>query len=313
MAEVYLGLGYYYYYCEQDYKKALEMFSNGLVIHSNNSDLYNAVAAILRRMEKLEESRDNFLHAYKLDPRSHLKLFDIAVTYGMMRQYDSADYYVNKSITLGPDFSLAHLYCAWMPIIKNGDIVEAERRLVKASKRTNLKSSKYYWWLLRTLKLEDEPMLNQFTPHSDSIAYFLYVTQSHRLNKNYDLEKIYGDSLFNLLESKIKSNPNDARFNVAMGLAQAALRNRDQALQFGGIAAELAKTYKEPLDAPFIVMDYVEILMIFEMYDEAIGYIEYLLSIPGFVSPAYFEADPLWKELFENEKFIEMINKSSVN
>lgn len=307
-AEGIQALGYYYYHCEQNFDKALAIFIDGLTVHKNNSDLYNAVAAIMRRQGKLKESRDNFMHSYKLDPRSHLKAFDIALTFGMMRQYDSSEYYANKSVALAPDYSLGHLYCVWLPIIKEGNITEAGNRLIKARQKTDLTSSKYYWWLLRILKIDKQPILSQITPGTDSIAYYLYLAQSYRLNKDNIKERIYADSVLKILEEKIKINPNDARFNSALGLAYAGIRDREKAMFYGQKALELAPTSKEAFDAPFLVMDFAEILLIIGEHEAAAKQLNFLKTIPGFVSQAYLEADPLWQNLFDEETFQELLN-----
>lgn len=300
-AESYLALGYYYYHCEQNYDTALTIFDRGLKDFPNNADLYNAVAAVQRRIGPLEESVKNFKKAFALDPRSHLKAMDIALTYGMLRQQDSATFYIEKSIELAPDYSLAHIYDAWLPIITNGDIKTAKEKIKQGLKVAELKESKYYWWLLRVIDPAQE-MVYEYkkTPGTDSLSYYLYMAQHNRLNHDHETEIIYADSALKKVEPKLKQNPSDAYLNMAAALAYAGLRNKEKAVQLGVRALELANVSREAMDAPFIVLDYAEVMLIFGEKETAFDQLKYLLSIPGFVTPVYFQTDPLWKPIFDD-------------
>jgi TolB-like protein/predicted Ser/Thr protein kinase len=66
-----LALGYYYYHCEGEYAQALEAFQLALVRCPNNAELYNAIAAVQRRIGPMEQAAVNFMRAAELDPRSH--------------------------------------------------------------------------------------------------------------------------------------------------------------------------------------------------------------------------------------------------
>lgn len=293
------ALGYYFYHCENNYDSALAIFSYGINKHLNSPDLYNAIAAVLRIRNEYEQSVTNFKHAFKLDPLSHLKAFDIALTYGMAGQYDSSAYYGQKALSLAPDFALGRLYMIWLPIIRNGDTKEATKRLVNARKITDLTSSKYYWWLLRTLDIDDKPHLNQMTPSTDSIAYYSYVMQYNRLRHNNNLERIYADSLLNLAKRRLKEYPDDARFNSAAGLAYAGLKNYDKALFYG---EKIIQSSKVSFDTPFLLLDYAEICLISGKKDVAQRILQQVQSISGFFSDNYFSSDPLWKDVFIHNK-----------
>ncbi len=48
-------------------------------------------------------------------------------------------------------------------------------------------------------------------------------------------------------------------------------------------------------------------------YDKALEQLEYLLSIPGFLSTKILEIDPRWAPLKNHPEFKNMIEKYSVN
>lgn len=303
----YLAMGYCFYHCEQNFDKALQLFNEGLTFSNNNGDLHNAVAAVQRRQGKFVESNISFKRSLKLDPRSHLKALDIGFTSAILHQYDSADFYAKKSIGLNKDYSLAHIFKAWLPILSQSDIQEAENLLEQSLKQTDLTSSKYYWWLLRIIGDQTKLNFTQITPGTDSIAYYLFMVQRNRLKENSSDEKLYADSALQILKKKLADFPDDARYNSSIGLAYASLGEQEKSLEFGEKALELISKSKDAFDAPFLAMNCAEIFIILKDYDSAIEILKYLVSNPGLVSKSYIQIDPLWKSLLENESFKEFL------
>ena len=300
-------MGYCFYHCEQNFDKALQLFNEGLTFSNNNGDLHNAVAAVQRRQGKFVESNISFKRSLKLDPRSHLKALDIGFTSAILHQYDSADFYAKKSIGLNKDYSLAHIFKAWLPILSQSDIQEAENLLEQSLKQTDLTSSKYYWWLLRIIGDQTKLNFTQITPGTDSIAYYLFMVQRNRLKENSSDEKLYADSALQILKKKLADFPDDARYNSSIGLAYASLGEQEKSLEFGEKALELISKSKDAFDAPFLAMNCAEIFIILKDYDSAIEILKYLVSNPGLVSKSYIQIDPLWKSLLENESFKEFL------
>ncbi|UCD64666.1 MAG: protein kinase [Candidatus Zixiibacteriota bacterium] len=310
LLEGYLALGYCYYHCDLDYERALEQFNLGLTIEPS-ADLYNAVAAVQRRQGDLQQSVENFRNAFRLDPRSHLKAFDVGLSYGLMREYRLAEDYLDRSIALAPDYSLAYIYRAWLPVFREGNKAMAEQTLHSAAGRADLTKSKYYWFLLRILDADSTPRLPEITPGTDTIAYYLYCAQAYRLRGDTSRERLFADSARMVLEDKLENQPEDARFHSAMGLAYAGLRMKQPAIEHGTRALQLMPASREAFDAPFLVMNFAEMMMIFTEYDAAIEKLEFLLSIPGLFSAAYFKVDPLWRPLHNHPGFQKLLERSA--
>ena len=116
LPESHLAMGYYFYHCELDYQSALAEFETALKLQPNNADLLNAIAAVQRRQGKLEAAAESFKKALSLDPSSHLKAFDVGLTYGMMRDFSEADRWLDRTIALAPDWPLPYKYNAWLQI-----------------------------------------------------------------------------------------------------------------------------------------------------------------------------------------------------
>lgn len=307
----YEALGYCYYHCNLDYTRALEQFELGLQRDPNNSDLINAVAAVHRRQGNIEKASEEFIKALELDPRSHLKALDIALTYAMMRQYAQSKKYAEQAAILAPDDAFIQVFRTWLPIIHNGDVNAARGVFEKASTVTDLTQSKFYYWLLRFLYPDSNYAGLRITPASDTVAYLLFMSQSNRLKQNERLERDFADSARVILEKKLIQHPDDAKYLSSLALAWAGLRNERKSLANGDRALELLPTSSDAFDAPFLILNQAEILVIFGQYDAAIKQLEELQKNPGFTTPAFFRADPLWQPLHSHPGFQRLLENGN--
>ncbi len=311
LAEAHLAKGYVSYHCYLDYSAALREFDLALKGQPNNADLYNAIAAVQRRQGLLQQASQNFAKALELDPRSPLRAFDVGLTFGMMRQFTSADEYLDRAISLAPDWPLAYIYKAWLAIFENGDTAQADQVLASASGKADLSRSKYYWWLLRIIEPNTERQLTEVNLGSDTAAYYLQVAEINRLLGQRQAEAVFADSARRLLEPQLKYFPEDARVHSYLGLAYAGLRQKGKALMHGGKAVELIPTTREAFDAPFWIMNLAESEVIFGENDSAVKHLGILLSIPGFATSTYLKLDPIWKPLRGNPGFQQLIQPIS--
>lgn len=307
LSDGFLALGYCFYHCDRDYERALSQFDQGLLCDPNNAELHNAVGAVRRRQGEFQPAVGSFVRALALDPRSHLKAFDIALTFGMMRQYDSSAQYLERCVALAPDYALAHIYRAWLPIISSGDTEAARRAVADATSVTDLSSSKYYWWLLRIIHEDHETDDVVVTPATDTVAYYLFRAQHARLQDDRVRRILYADSAKAILERCLAAQPDDSRFLSSLGLAYASLGDSRRAVEYAVKAVQLLPSSREAFDAPFLLLNLAEVFVIVGDSDRAVEQLETVLSIPGFASTSYLKADPLWVPLRTHPRFVRLL------
>jgi len=299
----YEALGYCYYHCDRNFIQALEQFEQGLRLDPGNSDLINAVAAVHRRQGDIEKAVIEFSKALELDPRSHLKALDVALTHAMMGQFVESEKYAEQAATLAPDDAFIQVFRTWLPIIHNGDVKAARRVFENASAVTDLTQSKFYYWLLRFLYPDSDYTGLNVTPASDTVAYLLFLSQTNRLKHNELLERVYADSARVILERKIMQRSDDPQFLSSLGLAWAGLHIKQRSLENATRALELLPPSSDAFDALFLTLNLAEVLVIFEQYEDAIKLLEELQKSSGLMSPAFFKMDPLWQPLHNHRRF----------
>jgi len=306
-----LALGYCYYHCDQDYEQALAEFQKILSEWPNNADLHSAVGAVLRRSpDRLAEATGQFRIAAELDPRSNLKAFDVGLAYGMARQYDSAAYFLERTIILQPDWDLPYIYKAWLLVFRDGDRAAAKAILKQASANTDLSRSRFYWWLSRIVEDDYDAVLATTRPGHDTAGYYLHVAQLNRLMGRTEKSRAYSDSARVLLEGLVERFPNDPRYISQLGLACAGLGENNRALQLGQQAVALLPTSRDAFDGLFLLVNLAETEVMVGANDLAVELLAYMMTLSGFVSAPYLRLDPLWNPLHGNPEFITLLEKN---
>jgi serine/threonine protein kinase/Flp pilus assembly protein TadD len=299
-----------YFYSVMKYDSAMTEFNIVRRSQPGNSDIYTAIAGVQRKQGDFHNAVNNYIRAFELDPLSYLKAFDIGLTYGLSRNFTEAEVYLDKAVSLAPDWPLPYIYKAWLAIFENGDRKKASSIITGAKDKTDLENSEYqeyYWWLSRIIDKDFSVTLDRIKPGSDTAAYYLYKTQIYRLMDKTELQQIYGDSARIMLEQKLKARPGEARFHSQLGLAYANLGFKDRAVAEGMMGVNLAPSSREAFYAQFLVTNLAEIYVILGQYDSAVEQLEMLLTMPGFASVPYLRIDPIWNPLHDNPGFMELI------
>ncbi len=311
LPEGHYALGMYYYSAAM-YDSAMMEFDMVLKNQPGNSEVYAAIAGVQRRLGDFNNAVNNYVKAFDLDPLSYLKAFDIGLTYGLSRNFTEAVVYLDKAISLAPDWPLPYIYKAWLAIFSEGDRRRASEIIENAKDKSDLERSEYqeyYWWLSRIIDDDLRITLDRIKPGSDTASYYLYKAQINRLTGETAEKEAYSDSARMILERKLQIRPDEARFHSQLGLAYANLNRYNEAVDEGMRGVKLAPISKEAFYAQFLVTNLAEIYVIIGDYDSAVEQLKILLSMPGFASVPYIRLDPLWKPLYDHPGFKELIKE----
>ncbi|MBL7111212.1 MAG: hypothetical protein ISS19_04650 [Bacteroidales bacterium] len=322
LVDTYVALGAYYYWGFLDYSEALKQFETALVISQNNIEGIYLMACVHRRMGNLQKAEEGLLSAFHKDPGSSRIAYNIAETYYLMGEYTKALKYIDIAINLSADFTRTYrhkidLYLKW-----EGNTKNARKTLEDASLMINPSSDPLFIEVMVALDIyegnfQDAIDLLNTTNFEAVQPQFYYYPKSLLIAMVYDLledtEKAhhYYDLSRIQLETKVLDYPDDSRFYSALGICYAGLGMKDKALQYGEKAVELLPVTKEAYRGVYREGDLARIYVMVGEYELALEKLDYLLSIPDVLSAKLLQLDPVWKPLWNQPGFNQLIDKYS--
>ncbi len=320
LSESHFALGLYHYFGKLDYDKALEQFAAAQKLQPSNIGVLSWIAAVQRRQGKFEQAVENIKKASELDPTGNYEA-QLANTYYTMRRYEEAEHLYNKSIEKQLDNPW---YYGWLSILYlrwQGDTVKAREVLDTASKRV---ASFDYTYLIQAsflVEMIDKNYQKAFEQLSltskeaiEEQFFFipkdlLYAQVYGCLNDRQSERKHYELAL-QLLQEKVKENPEDSRLHSALGIAYAGLDRKEEAIKAGKKGVELLPVSKEAWAGSYRVMDLAQIYAMVGEPDTAINQIKYLLTIPGELTISLLRIDPKWDPLRDHPRFQKLIERN---
>jgi serine/threonine-protein kinase len=317
LPEGHIALGYYWYWGHLDYERALEQFNAARARQPNNSDLLRSIGLVQRRQGNWNAALANMRAALDLDPRSNTKALDLGDTYFSVRDYATAERYLDRAITLEPERSLPYVFKCDLYIVWQGDTAKARAVLRQALEKIplgemastlvgpdNVSAS-----LLTTdpsfARLIDALTVDDFG--NDSVRYYQLKAESHYNRRNARLARVYGDSGRAVLETRLRREPDDANLRARLGLAYAMMGRKADAIHEGRRAAELLPISRDANSGPFRATSLARIYAMLGEPDAAIDVLVPLLSIPSYISVPELRAEPVWDPLRTHPRFRQLV------
>jgi non-specific serine/threonine protein kinase len=315
--EVRLAVGIYYFWVEKELERAHESFELAAKESPEIAEVLDAQAELFRHQGRWQEAVDHYQRACELSPRHPDHFVELAMTNWWLRRYPEAVALCDDAIALAPDQTWPYLtkvfnYWSW-----NAALDDTRSALEKVREGGDWVSYSWYWQRMFEgeyqeaieglhLAHEDWIKLKIGTwPRSLLVAYAQELLGEEQLARaNYEMAR-------SDLEKAVLSTPNDPRCHSSLGIASAALGERERAIREGKLAVEL---YPISMDAVYGLpyrIDLAHIYTILGEHDAALEELDELLSIPGWISVVWIETDPRWNALRENPGYRDLLDKYS--
>ena len=309
-----LAQAYFSYRCMEDYDAALEHLTAAARMAPNLAEVLEMRGLLLRRTGHLPEAIEELKKASALNPRTAGLVWTIAETYGALRDYERADAYFERAISLAPDEPFNYEQRALVRLSWTGNLKEARAILEDSPVRDSpqLQLATVYFDLyegkfkqaLARLSVKDREKLS-FADQArlTSVSVVALEQLDHRGASALAESSI---STLNLRMSQYSRHP---RYHAYMAMALAQLGHREEAL----VQAERA-VQQSRLDA-FSGPRFVEIQAMVDAtlgrHREAVALLRHLLSTSyrDPISTAKLRLDPVWNPLRGDPEFETLLRK----
>lgn len=314
LPEAHLALGFYHYYCERDYQRALDEFAIARKSLPNSADVYLAIGAIQRRQGKWAESSANMEKAASLSPRDAFLLVNLADNYRAVDDFEKADRLFDRAIEAAPNSVGARTGKAMLAADLKGDLSEIDKQLVQiqpgaASDAASTLSWAYLLMLQRKFH-EAMAILKQLpgdVRDNDKPKEYLEGTLYTFVNDKEHARSAFGRAR-SILEKAIQQGSDDASRHIMLGMVLAGLGEKDAAIAEGKRGVALLPEYKDALDGPKMTLMLAEIYAWTGENDAALELLERSLITPAGVTVSSLKLNPIWDPLRSDSRFQALID-----
>jgi serine/threonine-protein kinase len=313
LPEGHLALGFYHYYCERDYQRALDEFAIAKKSLPNSADVYLAIGAIQRRQGKWAESTRNMEKAASLSPRDAFLLINLADNYRAVDDFEKADRTFDRAIEIAPNSVSARTGKAMLAADLKGDLSEIDKQLEHippgaAADSEGMFGRAYLLTLQR--KFHDAMDLLKQSPGDGSDekpkeylegALYTFVNDKEQARSAFQRAR-------SIVEKAIQEGSDDAMHHMTLALVFAGLGEKEAAIAEGKLAVALLPESQDALDGPKMTLALAQIYAWTGENDSAFELLERSLVTPAGVTVSSLKLDPVWDPLRADARFQGLID-----
>ncbi len=318
--DTHFAAGYYHLWVERDTEDALKEFEAASRGKPDNDEAQSAKGELFRLRGDWGPALEAYRAASSLSPRDGSAVVDVAETLWWMRRYREADEACDRAIALAPDQ-------AWPYLTKVFNLWSWKGRGGIGQSRAALDflAKDHEWW--EWAWFHQEQMEGRFGEalermDKDPEGWIrIKIQAAPKVFLAAVLRKALGDAAAardgfekarRLIEPEVQANPDDARYHTSLGVALAGLGLKDEAVREGKRGVALLPVTKDAVYGISHVIDLAHIYVLLGETDKALAELEFLLSRPGWISVPWIRADPRWRPLLGDPRFVALAAKYPV-
>jgi TolB-like protein/class 3 adenylate cyclase/Tfp pilus assembly protein PilF len=318
--EAHLAQAVHFYNGYLDYDRARDELAIAVRTMPNNARIFEWRGYIDRRQGHWNDSARDFERAIELDPQNRDLLFQTAFTYICLHEYKRAREISDRGVDLESTNNYMRLLPGWIDFHEQADTEPWHATLEKivmedpASARDLTRGRFFVGLYRRDPSAADRALaaLGEGTLRGRSIGAIEFsraYAQGLAARMKGDIAGAHAAfSAARQQQDKIvRAEPNDGSQLCFLGLIDAGLGRKEEALREGRRAVELLPVTKDWLNGADILYFYAVICAWSGERDLAIEQLETLAKIPAGVSYGDIRLDPFWDPLRGDPRFEKIV------
>jgi TolB-like protein/Tfp pilus assembly protein PilF len=310
--EVHFARGWYFYQGLRDYNNAREELKLAQRTLPNNADIYSLSGSIDRRQGRWQQSTQELERAVELDPSNLFRLQQLGASYHVLRRYANEKTIYDRALAIAPEDKSIPVSRARIELDARGDTRPLRDTIAKLLKQDPKAVDEFPAGLLdQTLCDRDrEAAENAVSAISSGELVFFFRTPPafvEGLVARSFGDKARAESAFSRArveqEKIVREQPDYAAGVGILGLIDAALGRKDDAIREGERACQLTPMKQDVVDGAELMINLAMIYAWVREKDRAFEQFTTLSRIPSNLSYGLLKLHPQWDSLRNDPRF----------
>jgi len=317
LPEVHLAVAYHLYECYRSYQRASVQIAIAERALPNSPAALALRAYIDRRQGRWDDSIKALKMARTLDPRNPNIINNLEFNYLCLRRHRQAEEACNALLELEPEnpiFILQKAYCAFaesadltgyraaleqLPSPMKNDIGFASQRIFYAALARDWTTAQE---ILRTDQSEDLSFLHETIVPRGCVEIWLAKVRG---DQPMTEPRFY--ALREQLERRVEADLNNPSLLSALGVVDAALGRKEDALRETSRAVEMLPISEDAMDGPALVFNLAIAYAWTGEPDLAIGQLKIAVETPGGIDFGELKLNPALDSLRDDPRFARLL------
>jgi TolB-like protein/class 3 adenylate cyclase/Tfp pilus assembly protein PilF len=315
--ETHLARAQNLYWGYLDYDGALAEVEVAHQTLPNDSRTFELKGLIERRQGHWQESTRNLERAIDLDPRNFFTLQQIAISYGVLRRYDEQKSVLGRALTIEPNDVDTKVALASIEFHSKADTRPLHQTIdsVRATNPAAVPSIADAWLSCALAERDVAAAKNALNAFGDIPLTYYAVHLNRpliegiiaRMTKDEGKARAAFAAARTEQEKAVQAQPNYGPALCAMGLIDAGLGRKEEALREGRRAVELLPVEKDALNGPLMITYLAMIAAWVDDKDLACEQLAIAVRPPSTVSYGQLKLLPFWDPLRGDPRFEKIV------
>jgi len=313
--EAHLALANYYYHGFRDYQRARSELAIARQTLPNSADVFRYTGFIDRREGHWEEATRNLERAVELDPRNFFILQQLALTYQSQRRYADEARTYDRALTIVPADPNTRILRALIALDWRADIKPFQATLATLVAENPSVAADVdlprYALCERTAAAATRTLTNY--PREGVVnngVNFPYVYWEGAVAR-YQGDSAKARTAFTAarreVEKTVEQQPDFAAALSLLGMIDAGLERKEEALREGRRSCELLPISKDAIDGADLAINLAQIYAWTGEKDRAIEQIAAVEHVPNTLSYGLLKLHPYWDSLRGDPRFEKIV------
>ncbi|MBV8227022.1 MAG: protein kinase, partial [Verrucomicrobia bacterium] len=324
LAEAHLASAYHLSVCHRNYERANVQLAIAQRALPNSPQALELAAYIQGLHGNWEESTKAVERAVRLDPRNPQLLQSLNRNYLHLRRYGDAEGLCDRLIELNPDKPIFKLQKAAAANFATADLVRFRATLERLRSTMEVSIDLAYVRLYAAVHACDWSAAREILNKSGSeefpfLFYCVVVPRDcidlwiSRLERGYSPTEDRFAATRDQLKRRVDEHPGDARLLSALGLVDAALGRKEEAIEEARHAVEMLPVSQDAWDGPLPVLYQTRIYALTGETDLALQNLQISIKTPGGEYYCDLKLDPSLNALRNDSRFDKLLAQLAPN